>query len=125
MDAFIIAYIQQRMRDLGYKNYTFNVVRIYPTSMGLDPNNYTINGSNEYYYHVSKTVPASLKIVSDTNIWDESSVYSNFNFYQIQEFTGQIKITTTPGVGNDIDLEFIQVVPRIIPKKKKVTTSHS
>lgn len=108
--AYLIEFIKQRMRDLGYSDYTFTAVRFYPTAVGGNARLNYIDAYNEHYFLVSKTVPSDIQIVSDTNVFDEGAFYADFNFYNIQEFTGRIKIISPT---TDIDLEFIQVIPRI------------
>ncbi|MGQ0829401.1 MAG: hypothetical protein ACT4ON_13515 [Bacteroidota bacterium] len=103
MDHYVLEYIKQRMRELSFEDYTFQAIRIKPTGLST-----FINAQNEYYYLVAKEIPSSVLITSDTNIWNESDDYEDFNFYGIQEFTGQIKIAATV----PIDLEFIRVVPK-------------
>lgn len=101
MDYFLLAYIALRMKEMGFEDYTFELVRVKGVS--------EIDATNEYYYLTSKAVFASLIIRSDTNIFNEAADYSTFNFYGIQEFTGQILITQT----EPIDLEFMRVIPRV------------
>jgi len=103
MEHFVIEYIKQRMLELSFENYTFQPIRVKTNELST-----LINAQNEYYYLVSKEIPSSTVISSDTNIWNESDDYEDFNFYGIQEFTGEIKIVSTV----PIDLEFIRVIPK-------------
>lgn len=103
MDNFLLKYIAQRMCEMGFTDYRFEAVRI-----ALEADKVQINAYNQFYYLVSKTVPATLVIASDTNIFNEAAAYNSYNFYQIQEFTGLIEISQ--GVVG-IDLEFIKVIP--------------
>lgn len=104
MDSLLIAYIAQRMRELGFEDYSFEPIRV------TDPTgDKIIDANNEYYYLVAKTVDASLIIRSDTNIFNEAADYGTFNFYGIQEFTGQIAISQLI----PIDLEFVRAIPRV------------
>ena len=114
MDNYLLAYIKQRMREMGFSKFHFEAVRV------TEPR---IEAYNQFYYLVSKTVPATLVITSDTNIFNEAVSYNSYNFYQIQEFTGLIEITQgvivlfpipidiDPIPLFPIDLEFIKVVP--------------
>lgn len=111
MDNFLIEYIKQRMQELGFENYTFQPIRVKTDNLSM-----LINAQNEYYYLVSKEVPSSLMIFSDTNIWNESNDYEDFNFYSIQEFTGEIEIESFV----PIDLEFIRVIPKVKPSPEQI-----
>lgn len=108
MDQFVLEYIKMRMREMDFANYTFAPIRVQGTA------SVKIYAQNEYYYMVAKTIPVTCNIFSETNIFTEASVYGNFNFYQIQEFSGQIEIVQ-PGA---IDIEFIRVIPRVEPTQK-------
>ncbi|MCE9539044.1 MAG: hypothetical protein K8R85_07490 [Bacteroidetes bacterium] len=112
MDYILMKLIEQRMNDLGYAwpNYRFESVRV---KSGIALNAVNVSAYNEYYYLVAKTVPVSLTIVSDSQPFNEGAVYANFNFYQIKEFTGLIKLKALV----PIDLEFIRVIPRIKEKR--------
>lgn len=103
MDSFLLAYISQRMCEMGFSEFHFE-----PVHIAADADNLQIQAYNEYYYLVSLSVPSGLIIASDTNIFNESEDYPSFNLYKIQEFTGLIEINQgyTP-----INLEFIKVIP--------------
>lgn len=103
MDNYLLKYIAQRMCEMGFTDYRFEAVRI-----ASEGSNVQVKAYNEFYYLVSKTVPVTLVIASDTNIFNEATAYNSYNFYQIQEFTGLIEISQ--GVA-EIDLEFIKVIP--------------
>lgn len=105
MDQYILEYIKMRMREMDFANYTFAPIRIQGT------NSKKIYAQNEYYYCVAKTIPAGCTIFSETNIFIEAAVYGNFNFYQLQEFSGSIEIVQAGA----IDIEFIRVIPRVEP----------
>ena len=102
----LLRMIEQRMASLGFTKFHYELVRVLPSG-GLAT--VTIDAHNEFYYLTSKTVPASLRIVSDTEIFNstDASGYANFNFYNFKEFSGNIKIDQAVA----IDLEFIRVVP--------------
>lgn len=103
MDSFLLAYIRQRMCELGFSDFHFEPVRIV-----ADADNAQIQAYNEYYYLTSQSVPSGLTIASDTNIFNETETYYFFNLYKIQEFTGLIEINQGY---SPIDLEFIKVIP--------------
>ena len=109
MDSLLIEYIKQRMRELGFSDFSFEPIRVKDAATDLE-----INANNEYYFLTSKTVDAGLIIRSDTNIFNEAVDYANFQFYGVQEFTGQIMISQPVA----IDLEFIRVIPRV-PRNDK------
>lgn len=113
MDNFLIQYIAQRMREMDFKDYSFEPIRVSSAALELE-----FIANNEYYYLVSKTVHNSLVIKSDTNIFNEGASYGNFNFYQLQEFTGQISISCAIA----IDLEFVRVIPRV-PRNDRETAT--
>ena len=117
MDNVVLFLIRQNMDDKGFhswRDYRIKSIRVQSPPASL---NAEVKAFNEYYYLVAKTVPATLKIVSDSDSLTpaEAAVYPNFNYYQIKEFTGQISMTA----GVPIDLEFIRVIPRIKKTEKR------
>lgn len=104
MEHYVLEYIKQRMRHLGFEDYSFQTVRVQSPVFSI-----LINAQNEYYYLAAKTVHESTVITSDMNIWIESENYEDFNFHTVQEFTGSIQITCDI----PIDIEFIRVVPHV------------
>lgn len=92
------------MEQMGYESYQYEPVRIKSSNTSL-----TIAAYNEFYYLVSFSVPASLKIKSDTNILTDVSGYNSWVFFHHKEFSGLIEITQSV----PIDLEFIRVIPQI------------
>jgi hypothetical protein len=111
MDQVLLFLIRQSMNDKGFhswRDYRVKAVRVQSAPASL---NVEVPAFNEFFFLVAKTVPATLKIISDADSLapSESSVYSQFNYYQLKEFTGQISISATV----PIDLEFIRVIPRI------------
>lgn len=106
MENFIIAYIAHRMAELGYKKYSFEPIFI--SVPNADPE-YTIQGQNEYYYLVSKIVAEQTEILSDNNYFKAATGNAELPFGNLQEFTGQIKITNPLGITRP--LEFIRVIP--------------
>jgi len=103
LNNFILAYIERRMQELGYRNYHVEPVRITSSTGEL-----SIQAYNEYYYLVAKTVKADLLIVSDTNVFNEGATYSDFQYYGHQEFSGDIQLKQI----DPIDYEFIRVTPK-------------
>ncbi len=109
MDNFLLAYVSQRMKAMGFDNYTFEPIRVTKTALFGFQVDLTIDAYNEYYFLISEMVEPTLIIRSDTNIFNESADYSSFQYYGIQEFTGSIQITQAVS----IDLEFLRVIPVI------------
>lgn len=112
MDDFLVRLIAQRMKQMDFEEYTMQQERV-ESATPFFGTVYVkqIAAQNEYWYLVSKTIPASTEIVSDTNILmaTESASYGNYNFFGIQEFTGDIVILTN---GTAIDMEFVRVIPQ-------------
>ncbi|HEY0029145.1 MAG TPA: hypothetical protein VGC65_00190 [Bacteroidia bacterium] len=109
MDKVLMAYIEQRMRELRFTEYTFQPIRVQDASDTIE-----FFANNEFYYLVAKTLPATMEIISDTNYFTDAANYGDFNFYGIQEFTGHIKIT---GGVIPVDCEFIRVIPTLTREK--------
>lgn len=101
MDSnFIIPYIEQRMKEMGYDNYHFEPVHFFGSASPQ-----TIDAYNEFYYLMTSPLPSGYKIISDSHSFNDNS--SQLGISGIQEFSGKIKITALSGT---IDLEFIRVV---------------
>ena len=101
MDSnFVIYYIQQRMKEMGYDNYHYEPVHIYSATSSKN-----ISAYNEFYYLMTVPLPSGYKIISDTNSFNDTA--SQLGISGIQEFSGNIDITSLSGV---IDLEFIKVI---------------
>lgn len=110
-DTFLTWFIDKRMKANGHSHFHVEIVRIKTAAPS-----HLISAVNEYYYLISPSVPDSLVIESDTNLFNEAADFANFELYGIQEFSGGIKITQAV----PIDLEFIKVIPyKINPKTKK------
>jgi hypothetical protein len=118
MDKFLLAYIKQRMREMGICHYHFEPLRIL-----LDPRTPTIvRAYNEFYYLTGIPQTSAVQIISDTNVFTGDSTgggirpasNASYMFYPIQEFSGLIEITSTAPLGDlnpIVFLEFIHVVP--------------
>lgn len=104
MDAFLVAYIAQRMSEMGISSYTTpQPVRIQDTK---------VIATNEFYYLVSKSITSPTLIIrSDYTIFNEGAVYNNFNLYGIKEFTGVITLDESNPGGFPVDYEFVKVIP--------------
>jgi len=100
MDALLIKYIKDRMAEMGVINFHYE-----PVFVRTNANKQSIRAYNQHYFLVSKAVPADLEILSDTHIFTEAADYNNFNYYGIQEFSGQIEISQGAA---PIKLEFIK-----------------
>ena len=118
MDKFLLAYIKQRMREMGICHYHFEPMRIL-----LDPRAPTvIRAYNEFYYLTGIPLPSGVQIISDTNVFAGDNLgvgirlatATSYMLYPVQEFSGMIEITGT-GILSDFSpvtlLEFIHVVP--------------
>jgi hypothetical protein len=106
MESYIIAYIAQRMVNLGFTKYSFEPLLII---LPQDKNEYQVDGTNEYYYLVSKFLATGTEISSGNNYFKADDGYTSLDFFKIQEFTGQIKVVSPQGVKQII--EFIRVIP--------------
>ncbi len=97
------AYVQNRMRQMGYDKFSVEPVFINEAVLTEK----TINAQNQFYYLISETVAPSLEILSDSNIFTDGVNFGTFNFNYLQEFTGSIEISQAV----PIQLEFIRVIP--------------
>jgi predicted protein tyrosine phosphatase len=113
MESYIIAYIAQRMANLGFMKYGFEPLLVI---MPQDKNEYQLDGTNEYYYLVSRLLATGTEISSGSNHFKVEEHHVNLDFSKIQEFTGQIKITSPQGVKQAI--EFIRVIPQYHGKEQ-------
>lgn len=123
---YILPYIEQRMKEMGFKKFHFDTVIVknldFKSSYTVDfftdnlvgfnryGNYYNeIDASNQFYYLVKKVVTTDLKITSDTDYLPitESAKYSTYTFHNFKEFTGQIFITDSA----EFELEFIRATP--------------
>ena len=96
------AYVQNRMRQMGYDKFS-----IEPAFINVAATELTIDAQNRWYYLVSESVDPTIKIIADNNAFNDGANFGTFNFNYLQEFTGQIDITQD----NPIQLEFIIVTP--------------
>ncbi len=111
MDNYLLAYITQRMAEMGYPTFHFEPVRVFVNAAKA-----VVEAYNEYYYLISKTVPAGLVIESDTNVFNEAAGYPDFTHYNVQEFSGLIEISQPAA---PVDIEFMKVVPELICREIK------
>lgn len=106
--------IKDRMHDLGHGKYHDEAVPVIDAG-----NTKQINAYNEYWFLVTESIDAAgdLKILSDTNKFPTvpAATYNSLRFANVQEFSGNIRITQNPSV----KLEFIRVIPEHIRKKSK------
>ncbi|HEY4789106.1 MAG TPA: hypothetical protein VIH57_23820 [Bacteroidales bacterium] len=107
MESFLVAYIAQRMADLGFQKYSYEPLVII---LSNDQNEYLIEGMNEYYYLTTKALTPGTEISAGNNYFKVEDYYVNLDLSKVQEFTGQIKITFPQG-GKQA-LEFIRVIPQ-------------
>jgi hypothetical protein len=117
MDSLIIAYITQRMADMGYCSFSFEpfVAVLYDSQKELH-----IEGTNEYYYLVSKALVTGTEIIADNNYFKAEDYYDCLEFARTQEFTGQIKLSCSNWkYQQPIVFEFIRVLPKILNDGKE------
>lgn len=132
-EAFIIAFITQRMKELGFTDFHYESVKV-NLSNAIEPSddanyNYVshtvltrpkqfsatkfhIMAHNEFYFLVERNLDVNLTIIADNDqlTGKEAADYSNTNLFQMKEFTGQIFLETTTSPGA-IDVEFIKCTP--------------
>lgn len=115
MDKFLLAYIKQRMREMGICHYHFEPIRFI---VGVE--RVTVNAFNEFYFLTGIPLPGGTSIVSDTNVVITNAISERiivfgetYAFHPIQEFSGLIEMTFTGGTdfNPNAHLEFIHVVP--------------
>lgn len=95
--------IQNRMSELGYTKFA-----VKPLVAKVTNGKKVIEAHNQYLFLVSDSVPAECVIESDTNLFSDWANYATFNFAYMQEFSGEVTITSSQSTFN---LEFIQVIP--------------
>jgi len=115
MNDYILKYIKQRMLEMGFGlDYTFESILV-TVEDGGGSECAPIAAYNEYYFLVSKVLPAiGLNYIKgDTTILTVNEIvsYSNYSLFGIQEFTGNIIVDNQTGAS--IELEFVRVIPRI------------
>jgi hypothetical protein len=117
MDSLLETYFAQRMKEMGFDDFSFEPVRVREEQ---------VNASNEYYYLVAASISSpNLIIRSDTTIFTEAADYNKFKYYGLQEFTGMITLTETDQDNYPIDYEFIRVIPRIeLAEEKQKVVQH-
>lgn len=113
MESYIVAYIAQRMANLGFTKYSFE-----PLLYVLSPEQHLLqfDGMNEYYYLVSALLATGTEISSGNNYFRVEDCYSKLDFSKIQEFTGQVQINSPQDVKQVI--EFIRVIPQYHGKEQ-------
>jgi hypothetical protein len=113
MDKYLLAYIKQRMKEMGIRRYHFEPLRFILTAK--QP--IAVRAYNEFYYLTGIPLVQGVQIISDTNIVTgdaprpaTSIVYM---FYPIQEFSGLIEMRDSGSLSSNapIPVEFIRVVP--------------
>ncbi len=117
MDSLILSYITQRMAEMGYSNYTFEP---FVAVLNDCQKELQIEGTNEYYYLVSKDLAAGTEITADNNYFKSEDYYDSLEFAKTQEFTGQIKLSCSNWKClQTIVCEFIRVLPQIASDGKE------
>jgi len=108
MDSFLIAYITQRMGELGFKKWSMEPLLVtFYNAQG----EFIIEAQNEYYFLASNNIAQGIEIFSDDNYFVPLDSYIAPVFAYIQEFTGQIRFTAP--AYNQVALEFIRVIPQV------------
>lgn len=107
--------INKRMRELGHGGkYHYE-----PVFVSDGGNAKQINAYNEYWFLVTESIDAAgdLKILSDISKFPTTpgAIYNSLRFANVQEFSGNIRITQNPSV----KLEFFRVIPEHIQGKSK------
>ncbi len=115
MDSFIIAYIANRMEQLGFKEYQFEPYCMVQTNNAINVMAVAAP-PNEYYYLTSKELVIGTEIVANNNYYTVEGYYQNQEYSKLQEFIGNIRITFPRGADTQV-VEFIRVVPKL-PKEK-------
>lgn len=107
--------INKRMRELGHGN-NYHYEPVFISDAG---NTRQISAYNEYWFLVTASIDAAgdLKILSDISKFPVTAgaLYNSLRFANVQEFSGNIRITQNPSV----KLEFIRVIPEHIQEKSK------
>lgn len=110
MESLILEYIQRRMAGIGYPSYVFEPV---VAVIGDAQKELAIEASNEYYFLVSKELPAGAEIVADNEYFKAGDHYSRLEFARTVAFTGQIKLGCQGWkCGQSVVFEFIRVIPQ-------------
>lgn len=110
LDTFCIAYIVNRMRQMGIHTFHFEP---YLVVLSKDSHRFHIDGQNEYYYLASVDLETGTEIIADNNYFKVESYYQHIGINNLQEFTGNIEISQP--AGDDIQtIEFIRVIPNYI-----------
>jgi hypothetical protein len=107
VDYFVLNYIAHRMSELGFKKYHFEP---YVLVLGTPDKAKIIQGHNEYYYLISKTLSLGTRIVADNNAFEVKDYYTQMGMSNIQEFTGQLQLSVLQTVTQEV-FEFIRVIP--------------
>lgn len=108
MDSFVITYIDSRMKQMGFKEYT---IEPYLAVIQPQTNDYNVMLGHEYLYLQSKELPLGTEMIADNNYFKVEDYYSYMEITKIQEFTGHLEIKIPPSPNVQV-LEFILVVPR-------------
>lgn len=112
MDNFLLAYIAQRMKEMGICHYHFEPKRF---AVGIQP--VFERAYNEFYFLTGIPLVSGAQIISDTNIAIGSSSAADrgtgYSFHPVQEFSGllEMRFSEATDANPFIYLEFIHVVP--------------
>ncbi|HEY4785962.1 MAG TPA: hypothetical protein VIH57_07930 [Bacteroidales bacterium] len=108
MDSLCMAYIVNRMRELGFKEFHFEP---YMVILSEDNPSFEIYGQNEHYYLTSVDLCVGTEISADNNQFRVEDYYSHMGVGKLQEFTGFVNLSQPKGCGVQV-IEFLRVVPK-------------
>ena len=107
MEYFLLAYIRHRMQQLNICNYHFEPFIFVTTDTDRKKE---IAAVNEYLFLVSGSLAKNTMIESDSNVFIVEDFFASQNLSKIQEFSGQIIVTSPLAAGKQV-IEFIHVKP--------------
>lgn len=109
MEGVIRLYIENRMREMGFEKFHFNIK---PITIKVDENIIRINAHNEYWYlfDVNQTED-NFTITANNNIIIQDEFVVDGVPFISYEFTGDIKIDNTHAQADQSFL-FYRVIPQ-------------
>lgn len=111
MEGTIGQYIEQRIKKMGYKDYTFDIIAV-----TVNATTYKLNAYNEIYllFDVSNDVD-DFTIKSDDNTLEMSEFQFAGVPYLLHEFKGNILFNTTGAVSSTTFLLY-KILPETFKK---------
>jgi hypothetical protein len=107
MEQYILTFIDNRMKALGFENY---VLETFLVVLNQTLNTQQVTGQNEYFFLVTQTIVEGTEISADNNYFKADILSSATSFWKIQEFTGNISMSVPQGAIQI--LEFLRVIPQ-------------